>query len=110
MISCTSIGIPVAKLFGLGWCLLSIHRRSKRHLVLKTKLYRLIDEAGRWSNIDPFIIAVIVPLMHFRNFIVTDAGVAATAFIAVVVLTMMASRAFDPRLMWDAALERTDGR
>jgi paraquat-inducible protein A len=110
MISITSIGIPVAKLFGLGWCLLSIQRRSNRHLVLKTKLYRVIDEAGRWSNVDPFIIAVIVPLMHFRNFVVTDAGVAATAFIAVVVLTMMASRAFDPRLMWDAALERTDGQ
>lgn len=110
MISCTSIGIPVAKLVGLGWCLLSIHRRSTRHLVLKTRLYRLIDESGRWSNVDPFIIAVIVPLMHFRNFVVTDAGVAATSFIAVVVLTMTASRAFDPRLIWDAALERTDGR
>ncbi|HWG76195.1 MAG TPA: paraquat-inducible protein A [Steroidobacteraceae bacterium] len=110
MISCTSIGIPVAKLVGLGWCLLSIHRRSNRHLVLKTKLYRLIDESGRWSNVDPFIIAVIVPLMHFRNFIVTDAGVAASAFIAVVVLTMTASRSFDPRLMWDAALEHTGGR
>src|SRR6185437_11752799 len=111
MVSCTSVGIPLAKIMGLGWCLLSIHRRSDRHLKFKTKLFRLIDESGRWSNVDPFIIAVIVPLMHLRNLVVTDAGGAATAFIAVVVLTMAASRSFDPRLMWDAALERgPDGR
>jgi paraquat-inducible protein A len=105
LLSCTSIGIPVVKLAGLGWCLLSVRRRSTRHLRLKTQLYRMIDEAGRWSNIDPFIIAVIVPLMHLRNFVSTDAGTGATAFIAVVALTMTASRGFDPRLMWDCAQE-----
>jgi paraquat-inducible protein A len=106
LVSCTSIGIPVMKLAGLGWCLLSVRRRSSRHLRLKTHLYRIIDEAGRWSNVDPFIIAVIVPLMHLRSFITTDAGGGATAFIAVVALTMTASRGFDPRLMWDCAQER----
>ncbi|MGH8143209.1 MAG: paraquat-inducible protein A, partial [Steroidobacteraceae bacterium] len=106
LVSCTSVGIPVVKLAGLGWCLLSVRRRSSRHLRLKTHLYRMIDEAGRWSNVDPFIIAVIVPLMHLRTFITTDAGGGATAFIAVVALTMTASRGFDPRLMWDCAQER----
>jgi paraquat-inducible protein A len=32
-------------------------------------------------------------------------GTGATAFCAVVVLTMLASESFDPRLMWDAAGE-----
>lgn len=105
LVSCTSIGIPVVKLAGLGWCLASVRRRSTRHLRLKTHLYRMIDEAGRWSSVDPFIIAVIVPLMHLRNFVTTDAGNGATAFIAVVALTMTASRGFDPRLMWDCAQE-----
>lgn len=109
LVSCTSIGVPVAKLLGLGWFLLSIQRRSSKHLVLKTKLFRLIDESGRWSSVDPFIISVIVPLMHVGNLVVTDAGFAATAFIVVVALTMAASRTFDPRLMWDAALERARG-
>jgi len=106
LVSCTSIGIPVVKLAGLGWCLLSVHRRSGRHLRFKTHLYRMIDEAGRWSAVDPFIIAVIVPLMHLRNFVTAGAGIGATAFMAVVALTMAASRGFDPRLMWDAAAER----
>jgi paraquat-inducible protein A len=110
MVSCSSIGIPIVKLIGLGWCLLSIQRRSDRRLVLKTRLYRWIDEAGRWSSIDPFIIAILVPLMHFRDLVHTDAGGGATPFILVVALTMAASRAFDPRLLWDAALEHSRER
>ena len=105
LVSCTSIAIPVVKLAGLAWCLLSVHQRSTRHLRFKTHLYRMIDEAGRWSAVDPFIIAVIVPLVHLRNFVTTGAGIGATAFIVVVALTMAASRGFDPRLMWDAAAE-----
>jgi paraquat-inducible protein A len=109
VVSCTSIGVPVAKLVGLGWFLISIRRRSTKHLVLKTRLYRLIDDSGRWSSVDPFIISVLVPLMHYRTLVSTDAGYAAVLFIAVVTLTMAASRTFDPRLMWDAALEHSHG-
>ena len=105
LVSCTSIGIPVAKLLGLGWCVLAVRTRSRRFLLLRTRIYRMIDEAGRWSSVDPFIIAVLVPLMHLRSLVTTQAGGAATAFVAVVMLTMIASRGFDPRLMWDAALE-----
>jgi paraquat-inducible protein A len=80
LICATSIAVPIMKLLGLGYCLQSIYRRSSKRLVLKTKIYRLIDETGRWSNTDPFIIAVIVPLMHFHNLVTTTAGLAATAF------------------------------
>jgi paraquat-inducible protein A len=103
---CASLAIPIVKLLGLSWCLLSVGYRSDRHLVLKTRTYRLIDEVGRWSSIDPFIISVLVPLMHYRGLLSTEAGAAATAFIAVVVITMFASSGFDPRLLWDAAVER----
>jgi paraquat-inducible protein A len=103
LIFCTSIAIPMLKLAGLSWFLVSIKRRSDRHLVFKTKLYRVIDEIGRWSSIDPFTIAVFVPLMDFPPLITTSAGIGATAFITVVVITMIASEVFDPRLMWDAA-------
>lgn len=103
LIFCTSIAIPLFKLAGLGWFLISIRRRSRRRLVLKTKLYRAIDEIGRWSNIDVFTVAVFVPLMQFGAIATAHASAGCTAFLLVVVLTMIASRAFDPRLMWDAA-------
>lgn len=107
LIFCTSVAIPVLKILGLGWCVLSVVRRSRRHLVLKSKLYRAIDELGRWSNVDPFTIAVFVPLMQFSPLATTSAAPGGTPFILVVVFTLLASRAFDPRLMWDAAEEAT---
>jgi paraquat-inducible protein A len=105
LIFCTSIGIPFVKIAGLGWLLLSIRRRSRGKLRLKARLYRLIDEVGRWSNTDVFTIAVFLPVLQFAGIVSTRAAAGATAFIGVVVLTMFAARTFDPRLIWDAALE-----
>src|SRR5581483_11915999 len=101
LITCTSIAIPLLKLVGLGWFVVSVHRRSRSHLVFKTKLYRLIDEVGRWSCIDVFTIAVFLPLLHFDSLASTRADTGAAAFILVVTLTMIASRTLDPRLLWD---------
>jgi paraquat-inducible protein A len=106
LIFCTSITIPLLKLAGLGWLLLSVRRGSPHHLRRKTRLYRLIDEIGRWSNIDVFTIAVFAPLLQFGALATAGASGGATAFILVVTLTMLASRAFDPRMLWDAGLAR----
>ncbi|HTV51872.1 MAG TPA: paraquat-inducible protein A [Steroidobacteraceae bacterium] len=103
LIFCTSIAIPLLKIAGIGWCVLSIHARSSRALRLKTRLYRLIDEIGRWSSVDVFTIAVFVPLLQFGALASARAASGAPAFILVVVLTMLASQVFDPRLMWDVA-------
>ncbi len=103
LIFCTSIAIPLLKLTGLSWFLVSIRHRSNRHLVLKTHLCHFIDEIGRWSNVDVFTIAVFTPLLQFRGLVTTGASIGAPAFLLVVVFTMFASRAFDPRLIWDAA-------
>jgi paraquat-inducible protein A len=103
LIFCTSIAIPLLKLAGLGWFLASIRRRSSRALIFKTRLYRLIDEIGRWSNVDVFTLAIFVPMIQFGGLARASAGIGAAAFLAVVTLTMIASRIFDPRLMWDAA-------
>ena len=104
IIFCTSIAIPLLKILGLGGLLWSIHARSTRGLVLKTRLYRFVDEIGRWSSVDVFTIAVFAPLMQFGALASAHADWGATAFMLVVVLTMFASQSFDPRLMWDAAV------
>jgi len=102
----TSIAIPFAKLFGMAWFIVSTLRRSTRHLRTKTFVYRLIDELGRWSNVDVFTIAAFAPLIQFGGLASSRPDDGATAFALVVFLTMAASRAFDPRLMWDAAQGR----
>jgi paraquat-inducible protein A len=103
VILCTSILIPFGKIMAIGWCVWSVVRGSRRHLVFKTKLFRAVAELGRWSNTDPFIIVFFVPLMNFGALASATAGWGATAFMLMTVLTMIASYTFDPRLMWDAA-------
>lgn len=101
LVFCTSIVIPFGKIVALGWCLLSVQRRSRSHLIVKTKLFRLVAELGRWSKTDPFTIVFFVPLVNFGAFASATAGWGATAFMMMSVLTMIASYTFDPRLMWD---------
>jgi paraquat-inducible protein A len=98
-----SILVPVFKLAGLTWFLIAIRLRSARLLRERTALYRLIDFIGRWSNIDVFMISIVSALLQFGTLTTVDPGPGIASFAAVVVLTMVAARAFDPRLMWDAA-------
>jgi paraquat-inducible protein A len=103
LIFCTSILTPAVKIFALGWCVLSVWRGSRRHLVAKTRTLRVIAEMGRWSKTDPFAIVFFVPLVHFGSLGTEDAGWGATAFMMMTFFTMVASVTFDPRLMWDVA-------
>lgn len=98
-----SIIIPFLKLIALCWFAWSIRQRSARGLKLKTKLYRVILTVGRWSHIDVFTIAVFLPLMHLPGYLSVVVGRAMPAFLAVVVLTMVATVLFDPRELWHAA-------
>lgn len=103
LVSCTSIIIPVGKIIAVGWCVLSVWRRSKRRLHAKTEVFRLVAELGRWSKTDPFAIVFFVPLVSFGGLASASAGWGATAFMMMSALTMLASATFDPRLMWDVA-------
>jgi paraquat-inducible protein A len=98
-----SIVVPLLKLSGLSLMLALTHWRSPRWLVGRTLLYRFIDFIGRWSSIDLFMISILVALVQFGALTRVRAEDGAVAFAAVVVVTMFASRCFDPRLMWDAA-------
>jgi paraquat-inducible protein A len=55
--------------------------------------------AGRCST--SFVVTLTVALVRFQSLAVITAGPGALAFCAVVVLTMLASMQFDPRLIWD---------
>jgi paraquat-inducible protein A len=103
LIICTSLGIPIFKLAGLTWFFVSIHTRSARRLRTKTQVYRAIDAVGRWSNLDPFTIVVFTPMVQFGQLAHINVGGGSPAFLAVVVISMLASRSFDARLLWDAA-------
>ncbi|NNC24130.1 paraquat-inducible protein A [Salinisphaera sp. USBA-960] len=98
-----SIMIPLVKLIGLSWLLISVKFPSTRALALRTRLHRYIHYIGRWSNTDPFIVALMAPMISFSGLADVHVGRAALPFALVVIITMLASRCFDARLMWDAA-------
>jgi paraquat-inducible protein A len=102
-----SIAIPLLKLMGLTWCLAETWERSGKAVTERTRLSRVIGRIGRWSNIDVFMVSILTALMQFDRFGTVRAEAGAVAFGSVVVLTMLASRLFDSRIMWDAA--RPDG-
>jgi paraquat-inducible protein A len=52
--------------------------------------------------VDIFVGATLVALVQFNLIAAILPGPGAIAFGAVVVLTMLASQSFDPRLTWDA--------
>lgn len=101
IIFCVSLLFPLTKLAALTWFLASIHYRSARHLRRKTRLYRFVDETGRWSTLDPFTVMIFAPMIQFGQLAHFDFMGGAAAFLATVVLSMAATRVFDPRLMWD---------
>jgi paraquat-inducible protein A len=98
-----SIILPLVKLFGLTWMLLATRRGSGRLLIGRTRLFRLIDTVGRWSNIDVFAVSVLVAILQFGSLTAVHAGNGLIAFAAVVIITMIATAVFDARLMWDAS-------
>jgi len=98
-----SVAVPFAKLIVLSLFLVAIHRRWSWWLVERTRVYRFVDEIGRWSNLDPFTVMVFAPMLQFDDIAHVDIMIGSTFFLATVVLSMLATRVFDPRLMWDAA-------
>ncbi len=96
-----SILVPLMKLLGLTLLVLCVHFQWQVNPRLLTVMYRIIAFVGRWSMLDIFMISILIALVDNRGVAQVLAGPAATAFAAVVVLTMFAAKAFDPRLLWD---------
>lgn len=101
-----SIAIPLVKLVGLSWNLFLTHRGSARFLRSRTRMHRVIDWIGRWSNIDLFTVSLLVALVQFGELTRVRVESGMIAFAMVVIVTMVAAKSFDSRLMWDAAGER----
>jgi paraquat-inducible protein A len=96
-----SVAVPVLKLVGLSILLISTQMGATRRLHDRTILYRIVDAIGRWSMIDIFMESILVALVQFGTVASVYPGPGAIAFAAVVILTMLAARSFDPRIMWD---------
>jgi paraquat-inducible protein A len=96
-----SVVVPVLKLIGISFLVATAHFRWAGSRLAATRVHRIVEMLGRWSMIDVFTIGLLVALVQLEFLATVEAGVGAVWFALVVVLTMLASQTFDPRLLWD---------
>jgi paraquat-inducible protein A len=97
-----SIMVPLLKMLAMLTILIAVHQGVRVHCHDLAKLYRLLEIVGRWSMLDIFVVAILVTLVQLQFVANVSPGKGAAAFGAVVVLTMLATMSFDPRLIWDS--------
>lgn len=103
-----SILVPLLKLLALSWLVWTVWRGELRLTQERTRLYRVLEFVGRWSMLDIFVVALLTAIVQAQSLATVLPGPGAMAFGAVVVLTMLASLSFDPRLIWDPVTVRKD--
>jgi paraquat-inducible protein A len=96
-----SLLVPLLKMAALAYLLISVQRRQPGDRLARLRLYRLADWIGRWSMVDVFVVALLAALVQAGQVAFIAPGPGVFAFAAVVVLTGLATKAFDPRLLWD---------
>jgi paraquat-inducible protein A len=99
-----SILIPLLKLLGLFFLVITSGEHWQR---TSTWVYKAICRIGPWAMLDVFLLAILVALVRFGRLATVISGPGIVAFTSVVVLTMLASSCFDPRLIWrEGRIER----
>jgi len=96
-----SIVVPMTKLLLLSLLLISLQRHDRRWALRRLAAWRVLELIGRWSMLDIFAITILAALVQVESLADLRPGPGAMAFGAVVVLTMLATLAFDPRLLFD---------
>jgi paraquat-inducible protein A len=96
-----SLVIPLLKLAGLFFLVVTTASRTGRNLRWRSGLYKFIDTIGPWAMLDVFLLAILVALVKLGQLATVVPGPGLVAFTGVVVLTMLASAAFDPQLIWE---------
>jgi paraquat-inducible protein A len=96
-----SVFVPMAKMIAIAYILVKVQRGSTRRQIENTRLYLLAELMGKWSMVDVFVVALLAALVQLGALTTIDPGPAGMAFASMVILTMFAAMAFDPKLIWD---------
>jgi paraquat-inducible protein A len=98
-----SIVVPLLKIIALAVVWYAAWRGLPGRRLQRSELYRLVEFIGRWSMLDVYAISLLATLVQIQSFASIGVGWGALAFGSVVVLTLVAARTFDERLLWDEA-------
>lgn len=96
-----SIVVPLLKMFSMTLLVVSVQLRWRWGPLPRVKLYRFIEAIGRWSMLDVYVVTILVALVQNQSLAAISPGSGVLAFAAVVVLSMLATMVFEPKLIWD---------
>lgn len=96
-----SFVVPLVKLGGLAVLFAAARGRFRDHRRELAVLYRVIAVIGRWSMLDVFLVVFLTGLVQLGILASVTPGLGIVAFGGSVVLTLLATDAFDPRFIWD---------
>jgi paraquat-inducible protein A len=96
-----SMVVPLLKLLGLFFLVVSVKMKLPRFRSLRTRVFRMIEVIGPWAMLDVFLLAILVALVKLGRIATVTPGPGIVAFTAVVVLTLFASASFDPKQIWN---------
>lgn len=102
-----SIVLPLGKLAAL--LVLSaggLHLRSEHRALT----YRIVEWTGRWGMLDVLLVAILVAAIKIGDLVDVTPGPAASAFTCCVVLSLLATAAFDPHSLWRSTTAPPGGR
>jgi paraquat-inducible protein A len=95
-----SMAAPLLKLLGLLFLVVTTSVGAPRWRRGRTWIYRFISLIGPWAMLDVFLLAVLVALVRLGSLATVLPGKGLLAFTGMVVLTILATATFDPRLIW----------
>lgn len=96
-----SIAVPLLKIGALALLAWTVQRRPDWRRLERARLYRIVEAVGHWSMLDVYVVVLLAGMIRFGNLANVEPLPGLLAFSAVVVLTMLASKSFDPRLIWE---------
>ena len=98
----TSICIPLLKIISvLIMILMAKYGILENYKKAMTIYYRVNDAWGKYSMLDVFVVVIAAAFVQFDQLVRIESGTAIMPFTLVVFFTMMASKSFDVRLIWE---------
>jgi paraquat-inducible protein A len=104
LVFCTSILTPILKIIGLLFITLTLNWEKWRRT--RSWIYKAIRVIDPWNMLEVYLLAIMVGMVELGQVATVHPAAGVFSFAAVVVLTLLATLSFDPRLLWDSPVER----
>jgi paraquat-inducible protein A len=98
-----SLAVPLLKIAALALLAWTVRYAPTWRRIERAKLFRIVEAVGHWSMLDVYVVVLLAGMVRFGRLADVQPEPGLLAFTTVVILTMLAARSFDPRMIWQDA-------